>query len=113
MKTKRSHEGVLSIDHRESPGITPELTRYTNLPRGAGQGLFETPTFTCNHCNHIVVMNPVRTRSRGYCGKCDHYICDRCEAIRFQTGICLTHEEFLDDITEKALKDESKGVIVL
>jgi len=113
MQTKRNHEGVILIDHRESPGIAPELIQRIGLPIGAGRGLFESPTFTCNHCNHIVIMNAARTRSRGYCGKCDHYICDQCEVKRVKTGICYTYEAFQDDVMEKTLKDEVKGVKLL
>lgn len=108
MKSKRSHEGVILIDHRNSPGVTEEMSRFTNLPVGAGQGVFESPTFTCSHCQRVVVMNPARTRSRGYCKKCDHYVCDGCEDIRVKTGICYTYNEFLDDICEQTVKDEAQ-----
>ena len=46
--------------------------------RLSGGGLFEAATTTCSHCQRIVVLNPDRTRERGYCRKCVHYICDEC-----------------------------------
>lgn len=66
MPSLRRHEGLLLIDHSASPG-TPEV------PEGAR---LELPTVTCCHCNRVVVLNMARTRPRGYCAKCDHYVCD-------------------------------------
>lgn len=81
MKTsKRKFEGCLIIDHRESPGITPEQARFGPA---VGKGkMLEAPTYSCVHCQRVVIMNPLRTRARVYCGKCDDYVCDPCEARR-------------------------------
>lgn len=79
--SKRKFEGLLIVDHRESPGVTPEQARGHGPAVGAGQ-LLETPTYTCVHCQRIVIMNPLRTRPRVYCQKCDDYTCDECEALR-------------------------------
>lgn len=77
--SKKSHEGYLLIDHSASPGTA-----------GVGEGSrFEAATYTCFHCQKIVVIHPRRTRDRGYCGKCDHYVCDGCEDIRVKTGECV------------------------
>ena len=71
MSSKRRQEGYLLIDHRHSPGL--------NVP-GLGEGqLFEAPTVTCSHCQAVVIVSPTRTRSRHYCQKCDHYVCDKPE----------------------------------
>jgi hypothetical protein len=108
-KSKRSQEGSILIDHRASPGVAPEMSRYTNLPDGAGRGIFESPTFTCSHCQRVVVMNPARTRSRGYCRKCDHYVCDNCEAKRVKSGgVCYTYKQYIDDISEEIVKIEAR-----
>lgn len=64
MSSLRRHEGWSWIDH----GIGPDLNRL---------GISELPHFTCPHCNRIVMMNPQRTRPRGYCPKCDHWTCDQ------------------------------------
>ena len=81
MNSKRRHEGYLLIDHRGSPGISVDEARKAGLPVPAcpaGQ-LYESATITCTHCNMVVILNPQRTRERGYCAKCDHYICDKVE----------------------------------
>ena len=71
MSSLRRLEGYLLIDHSASPGT-----------RGVPEGkCFESPTVTCSHCQTIVVLNALRTRSRGYCSKCDAYICDGCTAL--------------------------------
>ena len=106
MKSKRSYEGELFIDHRYSPGISEELVRKTNLPSGAGQGVFEAPTFTCSHCQTVVVLNPLRNRERAWCRYCDHYICDDCGGILARTRECKTYTQFLEEIQEQAFKDE-------
>lgn len=53
--------GNLLIDHRAFDG-----------------SVVERDTSTCTHCQCVVVLNPLRSRERGYCSKCDHYICDEC-----------------------------------
>jgi hypothetical protein len=80
MHSKRSQEGYLMVDHRASPGLTeadwlklPENVRAETQPM---KGLFESPTIRCCHCGTIVILNPARTRARGYCARCDHYRCD-------------------------------------
>src|SRR5580704_4584568 len=84
--SKRSYEGELRIDNRVSGGT-----------------LRETPTITCSHCGDIVVINPDRTRARGYCPKCDHYVCDRCEGIRVSSGgACRTLKQVIDEIRNGA-----------
>lgn len=59
--------GYLLIDHRASPGT----------PAVAGGTLFEADTFTCCHCNGVVVKNPQRVRDRHMCFKCGHLTCDQ------------------------------------
>ncbi len=75
-----SREGYLMIDHRGSPGLPEDLARGSGLdPAFCQEGkLFETASLTCSHCKTVVVKNPLRTRERHYCPKCDHYICDIC-----------------------------------
>ena len=36
----------------------------------------EIPTFTCCHCNRVVVMNPDRRRDRHVCRRCMAITCD-------------------------------------
>ena len=44
--------------------------------RASGGTLQEWDTLTCAHHGGIVVLNPERKRKRGYCRKCNAYICD-------------------------------------
>lgn len=106
MFSKRELEGYLLIDHRESPGITPEEAAKAGrgtVPVGRGMK-FEAPTVNCSHCRRLVVLNPLRTRDRAYCPKCDHYLCDSCEAARAQTGECYTFAQRIDDFMEDVAK---------
>jgi hypothetical protein len=86
--SKRSNEGYLCIDHRESPGFTEEASRRSVLPfTGAGK-MFQAATNTCSHCDRVVIKNPDRTRERGHCSKCDSFICDPCHAEFYLTTEC-------------------------
>lgn len=64
MATLRRHEGYVFLDR----GISPQMARL---------GIDEMPCFTCPHCSYVVIMNAKRTRPRGYCAKCDHWVCDK------------------------------------
>lgn len=77
---QRAKEGELMIDHRASPGLTEDQARLFGYdPTAVKEGkLFEAATMTCGHCGTIVIRNPGRTRERGFCPKCSHYICDQC-----------------------------------
>lgn len=101
----KPREGYLLIDHRNSPGVSPECVRASGLPTvavGAGQAL-ESATISCAHCNTIVILNPDRTRPRGYCRKCDAYVCDNpaCNAE------CKPHLKTLERLQEQAFRAES------
>jgi hypothetical protein len=110
MFSKRELEGYLLIDHRAGEGITPEMAAEAQtktvqpvipVPRGMK---FETATINCSHCQALVVLNPKRDRSRGYCPKCDHYVCDLCEAERVRTGACRPFKQVMDEYLEQAVK---------
>lgn len=78
--------GELFIDHRASPGIGPEEAEHFKklgfnvpiVPEGTNLTL---PTMRCIHCSVHVIKNPLRTRERGRCNKCDDYLCDPCAAL--------------------------------
>lgn len=102
--SKRSHEGYLLIDNSASPGVSADLIRQSgkDVPIvGEGQK-FESAVITCSHCHKGVIVNPDRTRSRGYCPKCDHYVCDECEVERVVSGECKQH--FVERAAEKIAK---------
>jgi hypothetical protein len=108
MKSKRSKEGYIFLDNRHGPAHTheqaAEFQRKTGHELiGAGlRGVMESATITCSHCQKTVVLNPQRTRERGWCTKCDHYICDSpacnagCRPIR-QVFELVQAQAFLDN----------------
>lgn len=112
MFSKRELEGYLLIDHSAGDGITQEQARQGptgTIPVPAGKK-FEGPWFKCGHCfpnSRIVVMNPNRTRDRGYCPKCDRYVCDECETTRVLTGECRTNKRALDDWWDRVSKGDA------
>jgi hypothetical protein len=95
--SKRSKEGYVMLDHRAANPVADEIMVKDGLPVGAGKGLFEAPTYTCSHCQYVVVMNPQRTRERAYCRGCDSYICDACGVKRAQDFSCKTYKQVADE----------------
>ena len=97
--SKRELEGELIIDHRDSPGITREQAQSMGhnfaVPGGT---IFKSPTITCSHCKTTVIINPDRSRSRGYCNKCDHDICDRCSLMMKLGHPCQPFERIADGL---------------
>lgn len=59
MDTLQKTEGYLLIDNRAS-----------------GESMVEAATITCCHCQRTFIKNTQRTRPRGYCAKCNQYVCD-------------------------------------
>lgn len=95
-------EGYLLIDHRDSPGVPADLLRNAGLEGpavGAGR-TFESATVTCLHCNGMVILNPDRKKPRGYCSKCDGYVCDRKECGE----TCRPFDKLLDLMQEQYAK---------
>lgn len=111
MNSKRSHEGYFCTDHRGSPGLADEVVMAQGLSAGAGKGLFESATFTCSHCEAVVVKNPDRSRERAWCKKCDHYICDGCGKTLHETGICYPFKAMVNDLLNLQDKRPAESVI--
>lgn len=87
------------IDHRAGMGMGDRAH-----PLGHGR-LFEAATYTCSHCQRIVVLNPERIRARAYCPKCDAPVCDWCEAARVASGgECRPFAKIADEFLEKAAR---------
>lgn len=99
----RRHEGYLMIDNRNA-SVPDEVVREAGLPEGANRGLWETATYTCNHCKVVVVKNPNRSKDkpRVYCRKCNHFICDGCGVTMSFTSKCVTFEQLADEVREAA-----------
>jgi hypothetical protein len=92
------HEGELVIDHRASPGTK-------EVPEG---NVLELPTYTCAHCERIVFINSVRTRSREVCRRCMRVICDPCHG----TGLCEPYIKIAEDLANAAYHAGSFGLLL-
>lgn len=106
MHSKRSQEGWFFSDTRHAPAVRPEDVPKGMSVVGAGfNGVFESALITCSHCHRTVILNPQRDRPRGYCSKCDHYICDSpaCNAG------CVPLKMLLDIGQERAFRDLQAG----
>ena len=112
MSSRRRQEGYLLVDHRASPGLDADALQSRGLHPGMGRGTFESSTITCSHCQRVVVMNPDRSRERGYCQKCDHYVCDTCNLVRVQTGECRNYRAFLDQLNDKVVRQAQNSRIL-
>lgn len=79
----------------------PTSLGYLQLDnRAAGGANFEVATYTCTHCESVVVLNPERTRERFKCRGCNHLICDGCAALRTAGATCKTYAQHLDELYE-------------
>ena len=94
--SKRSLEGEFMIDHRASPGLTSEQLAGFDAPAVHGGDIYESAMVTCSHCRAGIVLNPQRTRERGYCPKCDKYLCDGCTFLYTRTSECRDFERQLE-----------------
>lgn len=110
--SKRSREGYLLIDHRNSPGLSAADQAAIDLAcQGAspvdlrGGRVHEAPTFTCSHCQTIVILNPLRTRDRQWCHTCDRYLCDACGlTYKLSGGTCRSFLDVINRLQDQAGK---------
>jgi len=102
IKTQNTDLGYLLLDHRNSP----------ELPIGITAAFFETSTYTCSHCERVVIMNPDRKRDRVTCKGCNHMICDNCASTLKTTGKCLTFKQIVDEYLEKIEKGIDSKIIL-
>ena len=109
--SRRDLEGYVKIDHRDSPGFSEGERAGAGLPVAMpiGRGtVFEAPTFTCPHCQTVVIINPLRTRERAYCASCDRNVCDSCGAAMRAPGyVHKPFQQIIDDFLDRAAKGPS------
>ena len=107
MSSLKRHEGYLCIDNRFGPGVSEEFIRASgkDVPIVTEGKFYESATATCSHCGIIVVLNPDRTRPRGYCRKCDKYVCDN-PGCNIE---CRNFDKLLDTLQEQAYQQEVLG----
>jgi hypothetical protein len=111
---KSELEGYVLIDHTDSPGFTPDEAAKgarTSIYDFVGPGQkLEAATLTCSHCQRVVIMNPDRIRTRGWCSNCDHYICDWCNEERQTPGyVHKSYKEKMDQWLEDGLLLLARG----
>jgi hypothetical protein len=94
--------GYVEIDQR---GVNAALPVGT--PRH-----FEADTYTCTHCQTVVVLNPLRVRERYKCNGCNHHICDPCAAERVAGKGCKTFEQVVDEVMEQTIRQSDSGLII-
>lgn len=114
MKSKRSNEGYICIDHRNSPGITGEYLAQHNMKEtplvGKGQ-TYESAVLTCHGCQGDIIINPARTRDRAWCRVHDAYLCDNCDARRAAAGgICKSLSQIIEDLWNKLVTGKIKTI---
>lgn len=93
--------GYVEIDHRA-----------TGAPMPPGMRHFEADTYTCTHCQSVVILNLARKRERYKCSGCDHHICDDCAAKRYQGAPCRTYAQFIDELRERDLKQAASPIVL-
>ena len=98
MRRIQDLEGYLLIDHRNSPGLPSELLAKMKMPPESGRGVFEGPTYTCGHCQAMVLINSLRTRERHVCRGCMHVICDVCADEKARTLQCKPFNQRADEV---------------
>ena len=92
------------IDNRNNAGVPDEVMVAMGYPVGAGKGVYESATYTCSHCHAVVIIEPKRTRERGFCRNCNSRICDGCNAVKAQTLTCKSMQRIIDETLEAAVK---------
>lgn len=76
--------------------------RAAGIPVGTGTAVhFEADTYTCSHCQAVVVMNPERKRARYKCYGCNHHICDNCAAEMASGAQCVPFAKKVEDYFEQ------------
>jgi len=103
--SKRSLDGFVEIDHRESPGFTEAeaVAAGRSYLIGAPKH-FKAATFTCSHCDQVLIKNPLRTRERAHCIQCDRDICDPCGVTLKLTSVCQCQAKRINEFMAQACR---------
>lgn len=89
------------VDHRASPGIPEDIALRMGLdPNTVKEGkVLEAATKRCVHCPSVYIMNPQRTRERGFCFQCAGFVCDTCQVASKLPGyVHLNCQEVIDKV---------------
>ena len=113
MKSLRSNEGQITLDHRNSPGMGEAALAEAGLPLNAGRGYFQAPTYTCHHCQKLCVVRLPRNTELPYCAGCDHHICGTCGQRRAAGLACKPFKQLVDDYLEGIARGRAPETLVL
>lgn len=94
--------GYYEVDNRAADVLPPGTVRH-----------FEADTYTCSHCETVVIMNPARKRERYKCKSCSHHICDPCAAKAFEGEKCLPFKTMIEQLREQAERQAETPSIIL
>jgi hypothetical protein len=94
--------GYFEVDQRNVEAELP-----VGIPRH-----FEADTYTCSHCNYVVVMNPARVRERYKCKGCNHHVCDGCAAKAIEGEACKTMLQKAYEHLERASRQPDPSPII-
>lgn len=100
MKSKRSKEAYIMIDHTNSPGLTAEFAVANDLPCGVvGSRMMESAMVVCHICSADIILGGDRSRMMAYCPRHDAYSCDNCVKTEHETGVPhTTYQQKLEEI---------------
>ena len=107
-------EGYLMIDNRAGPGLPEGMERLLGLAPGEfdRKGLFEAATYTCPHCQAVVVIEPKRTRERAFCASCDRRVCDDCGKEMEMTRQCRSAIRRAEQEMDRAARGLAGSIII-
>lgn len=95
--------GYVEIDQRPvEAALPPGTVRH-----------FEADTYTCSHCERVVIVNPLRLRPRYKCKGCSHHVCDECASKVAAGEKCRTYAQFIEEQREKVERQTNSGLILL
>lgn len=116
--SKRSLEGSILIDHRNSPGISEEFIRANKLDEkfgafavGSGKTV-ETAITVCHCCQRDVYHTPTRKRERGWCRKHDAYLCDDCNAAIANGMDCIPFSTRMEAYAESVIRGRPLNILL-
>lgn len=92
--------GYYELDHR-----------LTDAPLGGLPKHFEADTYTCSHCQFVVIIN--RAMPQYKCGGCNHHICERCAAKKKAGAPCKTYAQYVDERLEEAARRADASPLIL
>jgi hypothetical protein len=103
--TKKSREGYIFLDHRNSPGLPEDIALEAGFDPAlcvSGQQM-EVASLTCAHCGRVTPKSVYKGREYAECIKCDHYVCNVCAVEASKPDyVHLSFRQFVDKTADYA-----------